>query len=77
MEYQNYPSMISYCTIQSFDHATCQIDHGYGIMSSLNIYPCVTWFDDDDSVDELIETLSNIHPYSDQRLSKSSSYETT
>ena len=41
--------MISYHTIQSFDHIISQIGHGHGIMSSLNIYPYVSQSDDDDS----------------------------
>ena len=65
MEYQNYPSIANYHVIQSFDHTTFQTDHGHEIMSSSNTYPYIFQFGDDDSVDKLIENLSNIHPYSD------------
>ena len=47
------------------------------IMLSPNTYPYVSRSDDADSIDELINFFFNIHPCSDQRLSESSSYEST
>ena len=67
--------MVSYRTIQSFDHTTSRKDHGYENMSNSNSYPYVSRSDNDDLIDELIETIFTVHPCSDQRLSESSSYE--
>ena len=68
--------MTSYRAIQSFDHPTSWKDYGHEIISSLNIYPYVSRSDDDDdSIDELVETFSTVHLCSDQRLSELSSYE--
>ena len=67
--------MISYRAIQSFDHTLSRKDHGYENMSNSNTYPYISQSDDDDSIDELVETFFTIHLCSDQRLSESSSYE--
>ena len=53
---------MSYRVIQSFDHTISWKDHGYENMSNLNTYPYVSQSDDDDSTDEPLETLSNVHP---------------
>ena len=58
-----------------FDHTTSQKGHGYENMSNLNTYPYVSRSDDDDLIDESVETISTIHPCSGQRLSESLSYE--
>ena len=69
--------MVSYHAIQSFDHTTSQTDHGHENISSPNIYLYVSRSDDDDSIDELVEIFSTIHPCSDQKLLESSFYEIT
>ena len=53
--------MVSYHAIKFFDHTTSQIDHGHRIISSPNTYPYVSWSSDDYSIDEILETLSNIY----------------
>ena len=53
--------MANYHAIQSFNHATSQIDHRHGIMSSPNIYPYISRSDDDDLIDEPVEIFSTIH----------------
>ena len=70
-----HPSMMSYHAIQSFDHTISQIDYGHEIMTSPNTYPYISRYNDDDSVDGLLETLFNIHPVLAKRLTKSLSYE--
>ena len=69
--------MVSYRAIQSFDHTTCQKGHGYGNMSNPNTYPYVSQSNDNDLIGEPVKIFFTIHPYSDQRLSESSSYEIT
>ena len=69
--------MVSYHAIQSFDPTTSQKGHGYENISNPNIYPYVPQSDDDDLIDESVKIFSTVHPYSGQRLSKSSSYEIT
>ena len=69
--------MVSYRTIQSFDHITSETGHEYEIMSSPNTYPYVSQSDNDNSIDEPVKIFSTVHPCFSQRLSKLSSYEIT
>ena len=53
------------------------MSYKHEIMSSPNIYPYVSQFDDDNSIDKLVKIFYTIHPYFGQRLLESSSYEIT
>ena len=69
--------MVSYHAMQSSDHTTSQKGHGCGNISNPNTYLYVSRSDDDDSIDEPVETFSTVHPYSGQRLLESLFYEIT
>ena len=69
--------MVSYRVIQSFSQTTSQMSCGHENMLNSNIYPYISRFDNDDSIDESIKFFSTVHPYFGQRLSESSSYEIT
>ena len=56
--------MMSYRAIQSFDHTISRKGHGYENKSNSNIYPYISRSDDDDPVDESVETISTVHPCS-------------
>ena len=76
MKISNYPFMVSYCAIQSFDHTISLASYGHKNILSPNIYPYISRSNDDDSVDEPIKIFFTVHHCSSHRLLKSSSYET-
>ena len=53
---------MSYRAIQSFDHTTSQVSYEQESMSSSNTYLYISRSEDDNSVDDILETLSNYHP---------------
>ena len=57
LKLSKYPSMISYHAIQSFNQITSQMSRGYGIMSNPIAYLNVSQSKDDDSIDDILETL--------------------
>ena len=49
-----YPSMVSFCVIQSFSQTTSQMSCGYRNMSNPIIYLYVSRSEGDDSVDDIL-----------------------
>ena len=49
--------MVSYRAIQSFSQTTSQMSCKYEIMSNLIIYLNISQLEDDDSVDDTLETF--------------------
>ena len=49
--------MVSFRVIQSSNQTTSQMSYGYENMSNLITYLYVSQFEDDDSVDDTLETL--------------------
>ena len=53
--------MVSYRAIQSFSQTTFQMSYGYENMSNSITYHYISWSEDDDSVDDILNFFFNYH----------------